>query len=682
MPAPQPIPNTDSKSGNAQSLQSRYAGSQSLDWSTRSRVGQGRPLVSSSAQQPYSIRGRKFSPTATIEPPDPATGGYRESGARLVDRQEASSLREALEEIDLKDEEKRIHAAAQNEAADLVWKHRNPKSAEKEKAAAYPNPDLAAKRQSLADLPPSLRIRGPESAGRSDIGRAGVLNSGVRKSSGKRRVSSGTFPNAGEKIHEDSVLVMEPDSIKPTTVSFAPGPLKVTNRNSVRGARPLPGRPGAEEKRQRFNPFEIHKNPPSQSRNAVYAMNTTPPAVNTIPEVNTPPSKNGIEIRGDDIRAATSMRRKDRSPKLPLPTAVSDTLGRPIVSFDPSWKQERTPSKDEMDEEMSPSISALPEIQIATPEVPVINISPDPLIRRATEPSADQMPTISISTNDQPASKPPSTTFSGRPLPQPKLQPRSQSAPKPSSRLPWLNATSQPSLPTATCASCNLPISGRIVTASGAGQASSIKARFHPECFSCHHCSTPLECVAFYPEPEDARHARLSASEPSENPVDAAEEANELRFYCHLDFHEFFSPRCKNCKTPIEGEVIVAAGAEWHVGHFFCSECGDPFDARTPFVEKDGYAYCVGCHTKRTAARCRGCRKQVLEEVTVRALGGEWHEGCFRCWECQGGFGKEGRFFVRVVRVEGTEKEKRRGVRERVEDRAVCVRCEERRLKA
>jgi hypothetical protein len=48
-----------------------------------------------------------------------------------------------------------------------------------------------------------------------------------------------------------------------------------------------------------------------------------------------------------------------------------------------------------------------------------------------------------------------------------------------------------------------------------------------------------------------------------------------LRFYCHLDFHEFFSPRCKSCKTPIEGEVIVACGAEWHSGHFFCAQCGD-----------------------------------------------------------------------------------------------------------
>ena len=80
-----------------------------------------------------------------------------------------------------------------------------------------------------------------------------------------------------------------------------------------------------------------------------------------------------------------------------------------------------------------------------------------------------------------------------------------------------------------------------------------------------------------------------------------------LRFYCALDFHELFSPRCKSCKTPIEGEVIVACGAEWHAGHFFCAQCGDPFDASTPFVEKDGYAWCCDCHTHRYSAKCRKC---------------------------------------------------------------------------
>jgi hypothetical protein len=100
----------------------------------------------------------------------------------------------------------------------------------------------------------------------------------------------------------------------------------------------------------------------------------------------------------------------------------------------------------------------------------------------------------------------------------------------------------------------------------------------------CHHCGEGLECVAFYPEPENARNTRVDrihrrqAGEDIEvqDGVSEAEDGDEsLRFYCHLDYHEFFSPRCKSCKTPIEGEVIVACGAEWHAGHFFCAQCGD-----------------------------------------------------------------------------------------------------------
>jgi hypothetical protein len=73
---------------------------------------------------------------------------------------------------------------------------------------------------------------------------------------------------------------------------------------------------------------------------------------------------------------------------------------------------------------------------------------------------------------------------------------------------------------------------------------------------------------------------------------------------------------------------------------------------------------------------------QILEEMTVEALGGKWHEACFVCFECEGGFGDEGRFFVRDVDVECTEKEKRRGMTVKMEERAVCQGCEEKRLKA
>ena len=65
----------------------------------------------------------------------------------------------------------------------------------------------------------------------------------------------------------------------------------------------------------------------------------------------------------------------------------------------------------------------------------------------------------------------------------------------------------------------------------------------------------------------------------------------------------------------------------------------------------------------------------------MEALGGQWHEGCFVCFECEGGFGEEGRFYVRSVGVEVTAKERRRGVSERIEEKPVCGGCESRRLK-
>jgi hypothetical protein len=88
-----------------------------------------------------------------------------------------------------------------------------------------------------------------------------------------------------------------------------------------------------------------------------------------------------------------------------------------------------------------------------------------------------------------------------------------------------------------------------------------------------------------------------------------------------------------------------------------------PFEATTPYVEKDGYAWCVGCHTNRFSTKCKKCKKPVVDTV-VKALGAEWHEGCFCCTECAGPF-KDGRYFLR----DGGEE-------------PFCPGCEERRLKA
>ncbi|KIV79014.1 hypothetical protein PV11_06607 [Exophiala sideris] len=674
----------------------------SSSFSVPDATSKGRPLVQPPGNVGSTLRGRKVSPTATIQVPTAAEdGAYLESVCRKIEKEEAHKLREELEFIDHKDEETRLYSAAQNEAADLVWKHQNPNAAEEEKTAAYRNPDLK--------LNEKRRV------------------SSHRKASGSRKVS---FPNPESQIYEEPEERAQPvqKTVKPPSTEL---PLRVKSTNTLPWLRKkAPSKPDAAPlpDHKKYDRFEIHRNIPTQSRDAEYTANTPPraPAIETIEEVETPKSLPALEIRGEDIRAATSMKRKDRSPNLPTPTAVSDQLGRPIVSFDRSWKPPSDSPRNSQDLDRpvvrlteSPStqrsperplprpIPAIPEVTVSAPavpticlpedepspkpssSVPVFSISPAPPVPTLNLPDeGPQIPQINIEGEDTYSptipiiNAPIETIQPPRPLPR-----HAATAPvavaststihkTPSARIPWLN---RHTIPTVSCSSCALPISGRIVTASG-GSSNGVKARFHPQCFTCHHCATALECVSFYPEPEEKRLLRLEdMGIDSESP----EAVNDpLRFYCHLDFHEFFSPRCRSCKTPIEGEIIVAAGAEWHVGHFFCAECGDPFDSTTPFVERDNYAYCVSCHTKRTSARCRECKQLIQDELTVEALGGKYHEHCFVCFECGGGFGDDGRFFLRDVPVEPTDKEKRRGIMSKVEEKAVCGPCEEMRLKA
>ncbi|KAA8567197.1 hypothetical protein EYC84_010248 [Monilinia fructicola] len=377
------------------------------------------------------------------------------------------------------------------------------------------------------------------------------------------------------------------------------------------------------------------------------------------------PKKNGIEIRGDDIRQATSMRLSDRSPKLPTPTAVSDRPGRPIVSFDKNWKPQEaddkpevrrrspfdrrpnsqkqslpsrtgsTPNAPNKDSKSKPSVPTInfpdtPQISVSAPSVPTIiepgssPTKPAPVIPSINVPTINEpisQPTPQIPTISEPGSSQPKA----RPLPDPKTAPKHpnpRQAPTPLPRGHWSPAVG--SRATATCHQCQLPIEGKVVALRG------IPERFHPECFICFTCGTALQDLEISPEPAVSRAARLDRIKrraqgedipDTEGETEAEDGDARLRFYCHLDWHELYAPRCKHCKTPIIGEHAVALGEHWHYGHFFCAECGDPFEQGMTHIEKDGYAWCLSCQTKRTerrAPKCKRCKKAVLDVVIVR----------------------------------------------------------------
>ena len=673
-----------------------------------------------------SVASRDFSISKISKvPPIAPSGTYRESGMRWMERQEARSIREALEDIDLRDGAN-VQAAAQHEASELVWVHQNQgipqvdsgrirsykehlkKGAHArsqsvgwhgEQGAATSEP--ASNHRSVSDTSssskndsnPSQSARNtvvtfaePEkpsedAQSRQETGHAlwdspqkkayMSLNtaslpriSGRRRSSGPRArdVSAGLFRNPKDKIYE------EPDSDKKTPEaarsdnSKIPVPLVTKSRNRVSKDRTgsqsfIRSRFASAEDKMRVFRSEIHKNPPSQSRNPSYLKNSpvSAPLGQDIANhaenhSDTPIMKDGKEVRSEDIRAATSMRMKDRSPKLPSPTVVSNRPGRPIVSFEQDWKPRDTEEEDASLDRPSAVPARLrfkphmPASTASAPMIPTIKIPDAPSIQIDSDPPSDSpsMPSISISDAPVPNISLPEDPSSTRPLPSPSSRSRPSPANRPlpqhssttpvySSKLHWTPSSHRA---TAQCAACALPIEGRIVSAAS--------QRFHPHCFTCHHCAEPLECVAFYPEPDSARTARVERIEarlacnthalPDEKDGETAADDGDssLRFYCHLDYHELYSPRCRSCKTPIESEVVLACGGSWHVGHFFCAECGDPFDAKTPFVERNGYAWCVGCHAGKFSGKCKGCRKPVVEGG-VSALGSEWHAECFCC---------------------------------------------------
>lgn len=702
------------------------------------------------------VASRDFS-TSTLPrvPPINPSGTYRVSGMRWMEKQEARSLREALEDIDLRDESK-VHAAAQDEASELVRKH-------KSQGMPQTNPDrlrsykeqlakgaharsqsvgwhaeqgeTATSHRSVSDT--SNSSKGEKSPSRisrntvitfaepekpseavqpcQEIGhalwdspqtRAYVnLNTGTlpkvagrRRSSGPRarNVSDGLFRNPEDKIYE------EPDPDKKTPEangldqSRIPAPLVTKNRNTMSKDRTgsqffFRSRFASAEDNLKVFRSEIHRNPPSQSRNPSYLRNppvSAPPVPVIADHVESRRDlqmiKHGKEVRSDDIRAATSMRMKDRSPKLPSPTVVSNRPARPIVSFEQDWKPKDACKQEDPSTNHPSAVPAglrfkpqMPASTASAPIVPTINVHDPPSIHIDEAPPSNpsSIPSISVSDAPVPTISLPEDPPITRPLPSPLTRSRPSPANRPlpnhssttpvhSSKLHWSPFSRRA---TAQCAACALPIEGRIVSAAS--------QRFHPHCFTCHHCAEPLECVAFYPEPDSARTARVERIEarlacnthalPDEKEGETAAKDGDssLRFYCHLDYHELYSPRCRSCKTPIETEVVLAYGGSWHVGHFFCAECGDPFDAKTPFVEKNGYAWCVGCHAGKFSGKCKGCRKPVVEGG-VSALGAEWHAECFCCVECGSQF-EDGKFFTREI-----------------DEKPVCVACEESRLKA
>lgn len=676
-----------------------------------------------------TARGRDYYPIGPSEAPlKPSqvvpSATYIERGQRWMEKEEAYSLRDAMEELDMRgaaakqpdeapDEETRVYDAALDEAAELVWQHQHP--------TKEPHPDAPYRYK------PHLRKNSYAHARTASSGKygGGIAASGLARDSGARSVSGSS--SGSDDLSRRSRPSM--DSVATRDSQYRPQkpygsvgsrPMDARRRSSMKRnisgevERPFSGDQIWEEQEsatddgsthrkeaavtKERNPLagiplqsnqepvgapnksldkvEIHRNPPTQSRNAQYLVNNDSPAEDE--EVPTP-KKDGLEIRSDDIRNATSMRLKDRSPRLPEPTAVSSSPGRPIVSFDANWTPPDESTDVSLDQREAssgprelhsrskpqPPVMDIPSISVAEVDsaqprstagqsVPSISIGADD----ASPSGSFNVPTITIGdelsgNTDIPVIVTPEDNNGRGKAPRALPTPGAKNVRAQRPRSHWSPAPGSASRKTTLCHECGLPIEGRFVGLAGSTE------RFHPRCLACYTCGMSLEAMEISPEPQQVReqrldriHRRAAGEVLEEMPgMTMAEDGDDrLRLFCHLDWHEHFAPRCKHCTTPILGEHIVALGQHWHYGHFFCAECGDPFEQGMTHIEKDGYAWCIKCQTQRTerrAPKCAKCRTAVVGQY-IQALGGEWHEHCFRCAECQGGF-DDGQIFPKEV---------------------------------
>jgi hypothetical protein len=700
-----PLPSSFSRKGTIRSPSNQVPEPQTIIPSTRLA---GARIPSDDNQVIPAKRNVSNGSTASRHPSLYNKNDVRQKQERKVSHE----ISAALKKLDLQEEEERIQRAAREEADELMRRYLRPSApyrpqhsvSKKEERSSSHREDWQAEskhdtgqKNSRESVKPSVEVmeetktrkaQMPDVQGMNSL-RMGKQRSPLnfdpfsvqnlanrRRSSGSKRLASGgspktVFVNPEDKIYEDPKDRLPEIDAVPAHVRRNP----FARLRSKREGQPRQSE-GSVSVSSRLSRTETQNSLPSQARDAGYGSNAVD-IVETSGHAVAHITSNQLEIRSDELRAATSMRLKDRSPRLVAPTAVSDSPGRPIVSFKPDWAppemnatsshSHKEPERPQplafrvktahlTDEPSKKSSLELPRITRDSPppsrrpqeeSMPFIHVvdtsepvkaspaTPHPYIDVSNNHIAGDIPSFSFSADDGTPSlrpqisittedySPSGSSISVSTFPEPPAMSISVSESAPptrqlrdptaagsrhnhqsstsfhshrgsdalhhhthhasglSSSRPQPRHTPSIRQTTATCTHCTLPISGRVVTAS--------RSLFHPSCFTCHHCATPLEHVSFYPEPSSHRTARLDRiahrrEAPTDHYFDDETEAkiaeddgwdDGMRFYCHLDYHEKFSPRCKGCRTPIEGEVVVALGAEWHVGHFFCAECGD-----------------------------------------------------------------------------------------------------------
>jgi len=154
------------------------------------------------------------------------------------------------------------------------------------------------------------------------------------------------------------------------------------------------------------------------------------------------------------------------------------------------------------------------------------------------------------------------------------------------------------------CAECKRPVVGRVIRA--------LQKCFHPDCFRCASCQITLLDTGF-----SKNNGRALCRE-----CHAREKNKELDLSSNL---------CSTCQQKIDRACLKYQGQYHHPYHFQCTTCRSDLDENAREVR--GSLYCPRCHHQLDLPVCAACRR-VIDDRVVNALGKQWHVEHFSCARC------------------------------------------------
>jgi paxillin len=123
---------------------------------------------------------------------------------------------------------------------------------------------------------------------------------------------------------------------------------------------------------------------------------------------------------------------------------------------------------------------------------------------------------------------------------------------------------------------CGRPVYGDAIHAIG--------KKWHVDHWVCVNCQTPIGAGQFY-EVNGKPHCI-----PCHKALFAPRFFLACFFFCICWKFGLSCCRCGMCNQPILDRCVVALGRKWHVDHFVCTTCKQPFTSQ--FFTRDGMPYC------------------------------------------------------------------------------------------